>query len=328
MVKNILKSKSKIISKSKIPNKNAFKSAVKKNKDKKVQKKLIAKKVAKKDLIIKSNTKKVISKKNTNIKSFIKNKKIENKKIEKVNKKEYKKKETKVFRLKSPNKKLTEKELLAEKKRREILNEKDKKDRQKRIDTNKKLIEKEKAKAAKKHSKKTPKQLEIELKESQLVSKGRLRGFITYDEIIKIFPEIENDITYLDELYEKFSFSGIEIVDGSNLLDLDEDLSKLGREDSNHDSIQIYLREIGQYPLISQLEEKDLAKRIEMGDNEAKNTLMKANLRLVVSIAKKYVGKSADLSLLDLIQEGNLGLFKAVEKYDFSKGFKFSTYAT
>jgi RNA polymerase primary sigma factor len=80
--------------------------------------------------------------------------------------------------------------------------------------------------------------------------------------------------------------------------------------------------------LISQLEEKDLAKRIEMGDNEAKNILMKANLRLVVSIAKKYVGRSADLSLLDLIQEGNLGLFKAVEKYDFSKGFKFSTYAT
>jgi RNA polymerase primary sigma factor len=90
----------------------------------------------------------------------------------------------------------------------------------------------------------------------------------------------------------------------------------------------MYLKEIGKYPLIKAAEERDLGKRIAEGDEEAKSLLMKANLRLVVSIAKKYSTRSADLTLLDLIQEGNLGLYKAVEKFDWSKGFKFSTYAT
>jgi RNA polymerase primary sigma factor len=97
---------------------------------------------------------------------------------------------------------------------------------------------------------------------------------------------------------------------------------------SSHDSIQIYLKEIGKYPLILASQEKELAKRIEKGDKEARNLLARANLRLVVSIAKKYVGRSSDLTLLDLIQEGNLGLFKAVDKFDWRKGYKFSTYAT
>ena len=103
----------------------------------------------------------------------------------------------------------------------------------------------------------------------------------------------------------------------------------LGRgNESSYDSIQMYLKEIGQYPLILAAEEKELAKRIQAGDMEAKNLLARANLRLVVSIAKKYVGRSPDLTLLDLIQEGNLGLFKAVDKFDWTKGYKFSTYAT
>jgi RNA polymerase primary sigma factor len=162
-----------------------------------------------------------------------------------------------------------------------------------------------------------------------LIEKGRKRGFITYDEILKTFPDIENNILFLDELYEKFGIAGIDVLEGGNLLNLDNELTdKDINKSASNDSIQMYLKEIGQYSLIHANEEKDLAKRIEAGDVEAKNLLARANLRLVVSIAKKYVGRSANLTLLDLIQEGNLGLFKAVEKFDWTKGYKFSTYAT
>ncbi|MDE2031315.1 MAG: sigma-70 family RNA polymerase sigma factor [Patescibacteria group bacterium] len=176
------------------------------------------------------------------------------------------------------------------------------------------------------------KALELEQKSTLLIEKGKKRGFVTYDEIIKVFPDIENNIIFLDELYDKLSTSGIDVLEGGNLLDIDGDIEKqvlkYSKDAHNYDSIQIYLKEIGQYPLISANEEKDLARRIEKGDMEAKNLLARANLRLVVSIAKKYVGRSSDLTLLDLIQEGNLGLFKAVEKFDWTKGYKFSTYAT
>jgi len=174
--------------------------------------------------------------------------------------------------------------------------------------------------------------IELEEKSNIVIEKGKKRGFITYDEIIKIFPDIENDILFLDELYEKLSVSGVDVLEGGNLLDMEGDTDKLAlkysKDSQTYDSIQMYLKEIGQYPLIPASEEKNLAYRIEKGDMEAKNLLARANLRLVVSIAKKYVGRSSDLTLLDLIQEGNLGLFKAVEKFDWTKGYKFSTYAT
>jgi RNA polymerase primary sigma factor len=176
------------------------------------------------------------------------------------------------------------------------------------------------------------KALELEQKSQEMIEKGKKRGFVTYDEIIKVFPDIENNILFLDELYEKLSASGIDVLEGGNLLDMDgtaeKTALKYSKDAQAYDSIQIYLKEIGQYPLISAVDEKDLARRIEKGDTEAKNLLARANLRLVVSIAKKYVGRSSDLTLLDLIQEGNLGLFKAVEKFDWTKGYKFSTYAT
>jgi RNA polymerase primary sigma factor len=175
---------------------------------------------------------------------------------------------------------------------------------------------------------------EMEMKAERLISKGKERGFVTYDEILKEFPTIEDDIVFLEELYEKFSTAGIDVLEGGGLLEVSIDDLTPGKKsyyssgDSSYDSIQIYLKEIGQYPLISASQEKELAKRIEKGDQEAKNLLARANLRLVVSIAKKYVGRSPDLTLLDLIQEGNLGLFKAVDKFDWTKGYKFSTYAT
>ena len=170
-----------------------------------------------------------------------------------------------------------------------------------------------------------------ELSAQKLLAKGKERGFVTYDEILKEFPNIENDVFFLDELYRRLHETGTDVLEGgSNLEKLDESVKKslLDAGESQYDSIQIYLREIGQYPLIDAKTEKELAKRIQKGELEARGLLARANLRLVVSIAKRYVGRSPDLTLLDLIQEGNLGLFRAVDKFDWTKGFKFSTYAT
>jgi RNA polymerase primary sigma factor len=175
---------------------------------------------------------------------------------------------------------------------------------------------------------------ERDAKAIKLLAKGKDRGFVTYDEILKEFPTIEDDIFFLEDLYARLADAGTDILEGGGMLDLSEieEVVKKGgyggRSDSGYDSIQMYLKEIGQYPLIPASQEKELAQRIQAGDMEAKNLLAKANLRLVVSISKKYVGRSPDLTLLDLIQEGNLGLFKAVDKFDWTKGYKFSTYAT
>lgn len=174
-----------------------------------------------------------------------------------------------------------------------------------------------------------------EKKAAKLIAKGRQRGFIIYEEILKEFPTIEDDILFLEDLYERLSTAGVDVLEGGSILDVEmpEELTGrkggiYGMDNSSYDSIQMYLREIGQYALLTGNEEKDLARRIIAGDEEARNLLARANLRLVVSIAKKYVGRSPDLTLLDLIQEGNLGLFKAVDKFDWTKGYKFSTYAT
>lgn len=197
----------------------------------------------------------------------------------------------------------------------------------------KKIVKKVK-KVVKKVAKVSKITKEKESKASELLKLGRDRGYVTYDDILKLFPTVERDVEFLEELYERFSIANIDVLQSGGLLSGNDGQELLAqknayrRQESSYDSIQMYLREIGQYPLLTALEERTLAKRIVDGDSEARNLLARANLRLVVSIAKKYVGRSPDLTLLDLIQEGNLGLFKAVDKFDFTKGFKFSTYAT
>ncbi len=185
-------------------------------------------------------------------------------------------------------------------------------------------------KAVSKKKGKSSKQKEVTA--TLLIEKGKERGYVTYSEILKAFPRIEEDVNFLESLYERFSIAGVDVLEGGLLEDTaDKYLATRNikdRHSTGYDSIQIYLREIGQYPLLTAAEERELAQRIERSDAEARNILARSNLRLVVSIAKKYVGRSPDLTLLDLIQEGNLGLFRAVDKFDWKKGYKFSTYAT
>src|SRR3989338_7573927 len=168
-----------------------------------------------------------------------------------------------------------------------------------------------------------------------LVEKGRSRGFVTKAEVLNAFPSIEKDIKGLEALYERLESANINIIESGRVFEEEkvkeyDEKKKIETEfgDVASDSVQMYLKEIGRYPLLSGEEEVELAKRIERNDEPARQKLALSNLRLVVSIAKKYVGRSANLGLLDLIQEGNIGLFKAVEKFDYKKGYKFSTYAT
>lgn len=163
-----------------------------------------------------------------------------------------------------------------------------------------------------------------------LLEKGHEHGFVTFQEIMQAFPEPERNISLMDALYNEFFEKGIDVRQGAKLLDMpgEEGPEKPSTDlkDASDDSVRMYLREIGRIPLLSTEEEIRLAKRIEAGDENAKRKLAEANLRLVVSIAKKYIGRG--LTLLDLIQEGNTGLLRAVEKFDYHKGYKFSTYAT
>ena len=178
---------------------------------------------------------------------------------------------------------------------------------------------------------KSKKAEEIKIKINNLLKKGKARGFVTYSEIIKEFPHIEEDVALLDTIYDTFSESSVDVIESKDMIETREQNEKKIEHDLDKesvDAVQMYLREIGKISLIDAAKERELAKRIEEGDEEAKNILTKANLRLVVSIAKRYVGRSPDLSILDLIQEGNFGLFRAVEKFNWRKGYKFSTYAT
>ncbi len=167
---------------------------------------------------------------------------------------------------------------------------------------------------------------------------AKSQGYVTIEQILQFYPNAEENIEKIDDLFAELSDKGVEILDTTNATesssDLDEDMTlekkikifKRIQSNLSTDAIRTYLFEIGKTPLLSYEEEVTLAKRIEKGDKEAVKILTIANLRLVVSIAKKY--SKGKMDLLDLIQEGNIGLMKAVYKFDYKKGFKFSTYAT
>ncbi|MEX0749064.1 MAG: RNA polymerase sigma factor RpoD [Candidatus Saccharimonadales bacterium] len=164
----------------------------------------------------------------------------------------------------------------------------------------------------------------------KLFKKGKSQGYIDYKEVIKNIPETEDNLEILDSLHSDFIDAGVELINekGTTWEDEDEEEENDDKyiDDIADDSVRLYLREIGKIPLLSAEEEVALATRVTEGDKEAKDQMAEANMRLVVSIAKKYVGRGLDL--LDLIQEGNTGLLRAVEKFDPTRGFKFSTYAT
>jgi len=179
-------------------------------------------------------------------------------------------------------------------------------------------------------------QLKVMVKE--LIAKGKKRGFVTQEEILKIFPDAENKLEELDTLYAKLLDSKIDVFETVTEEEIAEDekaTTELTKElevlstitdKTLTDPVRMYLKEIGRIPLLAAEEEIDLAQRNEKGDRQAKAKLIQSNLRLVVSIAKRYLGRR--MSFLDLIQEGNQGLMRAVEKYDWRRGYKFSTYAT
>ena len=170
----------------------------------------------------------------------------------------------------------------------------------------------------------------------ELVEEGKKQGFLTYEQIIKKTNDLELDANDLDKLYNTLTENGIEVKseddDDNGGIDTNiddiviDDVAEESKDMSVNDNVRMYLKEIGKISLLSLEEEQELSKRVAEGDEKAKKILAESNLRLVVSIAKRYVGRG--LLFLDLIQEGNIGLMKAVEKFDYGKGYKFSTYAT
>lgn len=190
-------------------------------------------------------------------------------------------------------------------------------------------------------SKEVEPELTLDKVKNQIVEKGKKRGELSYDYIADKLSNFDLDSEQMDDFYEYLNEQGIEIVNEDSDHEEDPDIHELSKEEEEefdlndlsvppgvkiNDPVRMYLKEIGRVDLLSAEEEIELAKRIEQGDEEAKRRLAEANLRLVVSIAKRYVGRG--MLFLDLIQEGNMGLLKAVEKFDYRKGYKFSTYAT
>jgi RNA polymerase primary sigma factor len=182
-----------------------------------------------------------------------------------------------------------------------------------------------------------------------LIETGKKNGKITSKQLMQTLDDIDADEKQIEQIYDALEKAGIEIdvsdvaeiieaaddllPSDSELMDLDEqipldlnDVDAISEETTTTDPVRMYLKEIGKIPLLSSEEEMELAKRISQGDEDAKKRMVEANLRLVVSVAKHYLGRG--MQLLDLIQEGNMGLLKAVEKFDYTKGYKFSTYAT
>ncbi|GAB4073426.1 RNA polymerase sigma factor RpoD [Barrientosiimonas marina] len=179
-------------------------------------------------------------------------------------------------------------------------------------------------------------EMTLDQAKAQLLEMGKKRGILAYEEVADRLSSFSMSSEQMDEFYEYLSDQGVEVIGDSEEDPKMQEIAKEEEFDLNdisvplgikiNDPVRMYLKEIGKVDLLSAAEEIDLATRIEDGDEEAKKRLSEANLRLVVSIAKRYVGRG--MLFLDLIQEGNMGLIKAVEKFDYRKGFKFSTYAT
>ncbi len=171
---------------------------------------------------------------------------------------------------------------------------------------------------------------------TELIARGKPRGFVTDNELLFAFPHIEEDIEFLEQVYERLEKAGLKVLETGSLItpNSTDEVSAKELETALHfdgdvpDAVQMYLKEIGKTALLTKDEERDLARRAEKADEEARQKLIRANLRLVVSIAKRYINRTPHLGILDLIQEGNIGLSRAVDKFDYRKGFKFSTYAT
>ncbi len=194
-----------------------------------------------------------------------------------------------------------------------------------------------KAASQKTKEEKTGKNIDVKAEIRKLLKRGREQGFIAQEDVLAIFPAPEDSIAEIDELFHRCLEEGIDVFDTTEIdvsdatksvTELEKELESLASLEEGYlsDPVRMYLREIGRVSLLTYEEEVSLAKRVEKSDRRAREKLINANLRLVVSIAKKYVNRG--LTLLDLIEEGNIGLMRAVAKYDWRRGYKFSTYAT